>query len=127
MKCGYSYNGWSSCCGGGDGEGVLIGGGSDLACRRLACESIPLFITAVHFLFGLLFPVQCVMTSGHLNHFAECVRFPHESNLIFQSVWEAIIKLEAEGGVSPGYSGCKGIEPNQIFGEVGVEQHGQVA
>ena len=82
---------------------------------------------AVHFSFGLSFPVQCVMTSGHLNHFAECVRFPHESNLIFQSVWEAVIKLEAEGGVSPGYSGCKGIEPNQIFSEVGVKRHGQVA
>ena len=69
LIAGYS---WSSCCGGGDGEGVLIGGGSDLGCRRLVRESIPLFIMAVHFSFGLSFPVQCIMTSSHLNHFAEC-------------------------------------------------------
>ena len=97
--------GWSSCCGGGDGEGVLIRGGLDLGCRRLAHESIPLFITAVHFSFGLSFPVQCVVTSGYLNHFAECVRFTHKSDFIFQSVREAVVELEAEGGVSPGYSG----------------------
>ena len=98
-----------------------------MGCQHLAHESIPLFITAVHFSFGLSFPVQCVVTSGHLNHFAECVRFPHKSDFIFQLVWEVVIKLEVEGGISPGYSGCEGVEPNQIFGEVGVERHGQVA